>query len=555
MEASSESQYESAIFTGAFFPQSRGLVISGGTFLSVTENRNHPPPNPDYHRFSIADVDLIREIRIDASSRVVARRTSPGTGLRRMYSATVNRTAHRMTVAMYQGRGSAEKWRKDVSLHSMFRHPNFVQIYGAASSTNIHAIIFNDNLVPFEQHLQLHEQSHFSTIYIFEWANRELRNAFECFTHVSGEKRLSVRDCTFWHRPATDRLCLNLTPKTRTWGPSPLHGSNKEAISSDVPREETEILDSLDLGHYLWLCYSHLAREHRLMMLRDGEFDLGSVIHWPAGSQLEEDAAPIAFCQGMRMTVLGNGWLPHGGKQAALGRPEHWQVMDISNPYPWIPQDYVSQSLYSADVYGRTISARLHNLGTYTGGTSISAPAAWLSRANEILDTLQIDSKLEDYVLLTEVHVLLDVGTPSHSASSPEGYLILCPPNALITPDSSKFRWPVLPYYWSRDPFGEQRLVVEEAEKLGFPAITCRGHVDGKSWDASVYEGVRRFIDMKAGSRELLENDKWPSFHLGIHRDKLKASGAEAHWADETFDSMDLRLTLESAYYFMTNGP
>ncbi|KAJ6592724.1 hypothetical protein B0H19DRAFT_907060, partial [Mycena capillaripes] len=49
------------------------------------------------------------------------------------------------------------------------------------------------------------------------------------------------------------------------------------------------------------------------------------------------------------------------------------------------------------------------------------------------------------------------------------------------------------PAYWSLDPTGAERLSEEDATRLGFPSIQLSWEVWGKSWDASVYAGLRQF--------------------------------------------------------------
>jgi hypothetical protein len=74
----------------------------------------------------------------------------------------------------------------------------------------------------------------------------------------------------------------------------------------------------------------------------------------------------------------------------------------------------------------------------------------------------------------------------------PAGFLFLCPQKHFKTGPSS-YRWPDSPAYWSLNPSGRDRLTLEEATRLGFPTFQCTAQVVGHSWDASVYEGLRKF--------------------------------------------------------------
>ncbi|KAJ7107486.1 hypothetical protein C8R44DRAFT_597450, partial [Mycena epipterygia] len=51
--------------------------------------------------------------------------------------------------------------------------------------------------------------------------------------------------------------------------------------------------------------------------------------------------------------------------------------------------------------------------------------------------------------------------------------------------------------YWSLDPSGAQSLTPEEADRLGFPSIKASTEVRTRSWDASVYAGLRKFHEAK----------------------------------------------------------
>ncbi|KAJ7193614.1 hypothetical protein GGX14DRAFT_378813, partial [Mycena pura] len=81
--------------------------------------------------------------------------------------------------------------------------------------------------------------------------------------------------------------------------------------------------------------------------------------------------------------------------------------------------------------------------------------------------------------------------------NSPPGYLFLCPLAELQAEDPTCFRVPDRPAYWSLDQSGIDRLSVEAAENLGFPVIKLKVVVFGKSWDASVYGGIRQFHQHK----------------------------------------------------------
>jgi hypothetical protein len=77
------------------------------------------------------------------------------------------------------------------------------------------------------------------------------------------------------------------------------------------------------------------------------------------------------------------------------------------------------------------------------------------------------------------------------------GYLFLWPLAELQAEDPACLRIPDCIAYWSLDPSGLKRLSGEVAEDLGFPAIQVEMYAYGKSWDASVYDGICKFHEAK----------------------------------------------------------
>jgi hypothetical protein len=82
------------------------------------------------------------------------------------------------------------------------------------------------------------------------------------------------------------------------------------------------------------------------------------------------------------------------------------------------------------------------------------------------------------------------------TANPLEGFLFLCPPKDFQIGPSS-FKWPDCAAYWSLDPFGADPLSLEDAANLGFPSLRPCTIVFGRSWDASVYAGLRQLHQAK----------------------------------------------------------
>ncbi|KAJ7211431.1 hypothetical protein C8J57DRAFT_1733342 [Mycena rebaudengoi] len=161
-----ESDPEETESPGAFFPNAQHFVVTGGNFTHIKRSVRLPTIPSNFRRLPMGDLDLRAEIYLDAGNSVVYRKGKQGSA-RRMYSARVRGINSKVTVALYQGSNADQEWQEDIQRHSRLRHPNFVQIYGTASSSGIHAAVFHDDLVPAKKIFEKHRGSHFVTAYLW----------------------------------------------------------------------------------------------------------------------------------------------------------------------------------------------------------------------------------------------------------------------------------------------------------------------------------------------------------------------------------------------------
>ncbi|KAJ6464427.1 hypothetical protein C8R45DRAFT_499412 [Mycena sanguinolenta] len=144
---------------------------------------------------------------------------------------------------------------------------------------------------------------------------------------------------------------------------------------------------------------------------------------------------------------------------------------------------------------------------------------AWLAQANRIFAELEEVEHVEDYVCVDEVQFILRCSSNKHHIDA-EGYLFVCPPRDFRTGDEAHanlYRWPDCPAYWSLDRSGSPRLSMEDARILRFPAIHIETILRGRSWDHSVYRGLRRFHEGKGldpESRELARRLGYPLYEV-----------------------------------------
>ncbi|KAJ6555539.1 hypothetical protein B0H10DRAFT_1209048 [Mycena sp. CBHHK59/15] len=281
------------------------------------------------------------------------------------------------------------------------------------------------------------------------------------------------------------------------------------------PNLEAMVISSLRRDHYHELCFHKLCKLLTLSISTQATVRPEAIICCSSISEAKGlDEIPssrlveIASLPGLN--VQDSGWDVVGwyDKEVPIG-----EVM----PDSWIRYN-------SCDVLEISRAICIERRDFLIG------PKFWIGQANHIFSRLQITSNYEDYVFVEDIFFLLESirrrrtrRTRSGRRDNPrelEGYLFLCPEKDLQT--GSSFRWPDCPAYWSLDPSGAERLSTEDAKYLGFPTINLRTLVNGRSWDASVYAGLRRFDQAKGfdpDSQDLARHLGHPLYQLSSELD------------------------------------
>ncbi|KAF7374164.1 hypothetical protein MSAN_00298100 [Mycena sanguinolenta] len=141
----------SASYGGSIFSGSQHFTVAGGTFTNITKNYSTVlAVLRDFQTIPLGDIDLQREIRLKNDFGAIR--------LRKLHSAQIRREQSKMTAVIYQGDGAEQEWRPDVEKYMtyIFSHPNIVQLYGTAMCGTIHAAVFNDELIPLQQFIDLY---------------------------------------------------------------------------------------------------------------------------------------------------------------------------------------------------------------------------------------------------------------------------------------------------------------------------------------------------------------------------------------------------------------
>ncbi|KAF7337102.1 hypothetical protein MVEN_02147800 [Mycena venus] len=470
----------------------------------------------DFRMIPVGDIDLQQEIRLDNCTGFIEQRRNH-MRVRRLHSAKIEGRNSPVTVAVYQGNRAKEEWQRDIE---KYVHPSIVQIYAAASSKNIHAAIFHDDLVPFRQFVDLYYcHSPILTVNIYACGYIEFQAPRNYF-HSAFQHRLSQIECTILVRRSTGRLCVDLVPGGVlffNYVPAVFEYASIETPppqgpkSLDAPNQEAIVIDSLTLDQYHHVCRWDLQQYRTFTMFTSSTINLGVVISCSSGKPYE-DSVEIAFLSNIPISEYN--WEIDGNPAALDLMQNGWTCYA------------------STDVLNKSI-----NLTVWSPHEE-----AWLSQANHIFSCFEISSNLlHDYVVLDTIYFKLTVSAVE--TDPPEGFLFLCPVEDFRTGPSS-FSWPHCPAYWSLDPSGTERLGTEDALELGFPSIQFSTEISGLFWDNSVYDGLYQFHQGKGfdpNSRDIARHLGNPLYQLSNHVNAVDETSARVKDRDSDAELEDVR--------------
>ncbi|KAJ6512436.1 hypothetical protein C8R45DRAFT_322039 [Mycena sanguinolenta] len=246
------------------------------------------------------------------------------------------------------------------------RHPNILQLYGTATYDNIHAAVFHDDLIPYQQFLDIYKHSHFSTVYIHACVNNEFQTLLRYFRTTFDDDFWDQR-CTFYIRCSSGRFCADLVSghvrRLRS------HQFNTQQGLGFLARENSEgtIINSLTLDQYHALCRSELVVYRSMSIPPSWSVTLGSVFNYASDDTFQDGLVKIA-------------WL-------------------LNTELSWDSRWYGSgDELSLAWVWFSTVDDKF-----------------WLSQANYVFTTLQISANFQI--------TLLYIASPSSSRFLKETYL------------------------------------------------------------------------------------------------------------------------------------
>ncbi|KAJ6516617.1 hypothetical protein C8R47DRAFT_400954 [Mycena vitilis] len=257
-ESESESGSTSRSYNSGMFAGSQNFTVTGANLTNIIKNYPSVATGPSGIRMiRMEDIVLHRDIRFTDDSCIVRRNQQRG-HVRRVHAATVTVDGRESgaTVAIYQGRRAGREWRKDIAKYASLRHPNFVQIRGAARLGSTRATLFHHDLLPVAQFLASSRLSPILTVYIYGSWNTEYWEA-DRYLHQTREDLLHPNNHGIWIHGSSGHLCVDFASScSQSSLPTDrlrldLPGLNPLEVSSlEAPNAEIMAIDSLSLTQY-----------------------------------------------------------------------------------------------------------------------------------------------------------------------------------------------------------------------------------------------------------------------------------------------------------------
>ncbi|KAF7353263.1 hypothetical protein MSAN_01514200 [Mycena sanguinolenta] len=443
----------------------------------------------DFRTIRRGDLKLLKEVCLSTEFGIVGRQMR-GVGVRRtVYHAEIRGDPGTVTVAVYQGDGTEDEWGKHIPKYESIWNPCLMQLYGLVNTKGLYATVFHDEWVSYPQFLRRFQHSPIWSTYVFGYCCTEFYEATKYILHVFPS--MDPMTLPGWIQPRTGQLCLDLAQcgvalafELPWWD---AHVLRLESVSLDAPDLEDVIISSLSEDQYHEICFWPSSARFQSFQVST-EHPVG-----PGIFQLDSQYATcVRITEPLQMLPEEElHWKNYGG------------VPDELLPNSWIRYDFPRMFALELELNLRFLSYEIRK--------------AWLAQANHIFAELQELEHIEDYVCVGQVEFTLRI---PYKRDIPEGYLFVCPPEDFRTgtePHANLYQWPACPVYWSLDPTGADRLRMEDAKNLGFPAIHIETILGGLSWDHSVYEGLRRFHEGKGydpESREVARRLGYPLYEV-----------------------------------------
>ncbi|KAJ7659550.1 hypothetical protein DFH06DRAFT_1194580 [Mycena polygramma] len=418
-----------------------------------------------------------------------------------------------MTVALYQGQNAEEVWRRELEQYAAFRHPNLVQVYAMATSGQLFATVFHDDLLPLDETLRVYRDSPISTAYLL---GNFAMDAYDAEDHLFDlTEDTLLFNSTLWIRGSTGRLCVQLAPTPDY----PISNLLMHSLSADrLPQrplatpsveQEAMIISALTLDQYHKICALYTGNDASVTTEAHAMVRVGAIQVVPISSAWCHPNSAVEAAYVVDRILHDSGW--------NLQSDQYPQRQRALMENGWTRFTFNEIRATENKCIDRTIRCR-------------SEKNYWLPQANHIFKRLHITSCYEEYVLVDSIAYKIYL-SDMRDMDSP-AYLFVCPLESLQSDDSGRFDTrPDCPAYWALDPLGVDRLTTDDATRLGFPEPNFIVHVVRISWDERVYAGLRQFHAGKGFDPESQDIARYvgvPLYQLSVESDALFAHVVDA---------------------------
>ncbi|KAK6981620.1 hypothetical protein R3P38DRAFT_416736 [Favolaschia claudopus] len=454
------------------------------------------PDDFNFRRIRWGDVYLQRQLYVDgpASDRPWFYNDRCRSSVRIVRSAKID--GREFTVATYEGNSAAKEWKEDVEKYMEIRHESILQLYGTVRCPNICAAVFHGDFIPYKDFVQNYHHSAILTCYIQFYVAQEL-GTVQKYIHTrhgySGYKwPASNPDLALLISSSNGRLSVDLAAgpwdyilgsvlddEVMVMGPLVLHPNPMKILAS---KDLSYIAKTITLTDYhacndLWWC--KIARY--TVIPPAATVHLGAIYCLSDNNSLEVVAA-----------------VPHrpsdGMEKCRFGFDLVYSFVDVLGGWKRFSYNHMTGYL---DVKDWSYTLNTDQLFT-----------AWLSQANHIFGRLKVKSGFHKHVMLDQISLRVKLKwSRKRSRPSQDGFLFLCPEQDFIT-GSAFLKW--------QPP--------ERSTKLGFPTILLVTELAGKSWDESVYVGLREFHKCKGfdpESQDMAVELEEPLYELLLDQEPL----------------------------------
>ncbi|KAF7353181.1 hypothetical protein MSAN_01505700 [Mycena sanguinolenta] len=311
------------------------------------------------------DLKLVKEVRLSTTSGVVGRHRRGVSVRRAVYHAEIRGDPGTVTVAVYQGDGAEEEWRKDVAKYESIWDHRIMQLYGLVSGKGLHAM--------------------------------------EAINHLSGVFRKSP---TVTHSAGlcvllalTSQPCLDLAQcgtglasELLLWG---AQVPRLENVSLETPDSDDIIISSLSEDQYHELCsHRSIARHQWFQVSTEHAIGPGIFRRNSQHGTFVRITEPLQILPEEELDWRSDGDAP-----------------DEQLPNSWIRYDSHRTNTLPLEL----------RLPFWEHGIT----KAWLAQANCIFTELEEGAHIEDYVCVRMVEFMLQI---SDGHDIPKGYLFVVPP-------------------------------------------------------------------------------------------------------------------------------